>query len=369
MRGYDLAVIGGGPAGATLARLVGRHLKVLLVDRRPRLTEAPATSGQKCCGGLLAPDAQRLLSRLGLGLPRQVLVDPQIFVVRALDLASRQERFYQRSYLNMDRRHFEAWLLSLIPPGVDLRLGCRFLGLERQGEDFRLHLEEEGRRFTARTRLVAGADGAFSKVRRLVFPGHPVPPAYLAIQEWLTAEAPLPYFSACFDPAITDFYGWTIPKGDHLLVGAALLPRWEPAKRFASLKAKLGALGFCLGAPLRREGAWLLRPRKLSQLHTGERGVLLLGEAAGFISPSSAEGISYALLSALNLAEVLLAGSQGVERRYFSKTLPLRVNLLLKNLKAPFMFQPSLRRLILASGLNSVALHQDPGPNAPPFRE
>ena len=31
---YDVAIIGGGPAGATLARLIGDRYKVLLVEKR-----------------------------------------------------------------------------------------------------------------------------------------------------------------------------------------------------------------------------------------------------------------------------------------------------------------------------------------------
>ncbi len=32
----------------------------------------------------------------------------------------------------------------------------------------------------------------------------------------------LPYFTSLFGPDITDYYGWTIPKANHLLIGAAL---------------------------------------------------------------------------------------------------------------------------------------------------
>jgi len=31
---YDIAIIGAGPAGATLARLAGKNYKVLLIDKR-----------------------------------------------------------------------------------------------------------------------------------------------------------------------------------------------------------------------------------------------------------------------------------------------------------------------------------------------
>jgi len=53
-------------------------------------------------GGLLAPDAQRMPSRLGLGLPRSVLQNPHLFVVRAIGVLHRLERYYQRHYINMD---------------------------------------------------------------------------------------------------------------------------------------------------------------------------------------------------------------------------------------------------------------------------
>jgi geranylgeranyl diphosphate/geranylgeranyl-bacteriochlorophyllide a reductase len=32
---YDIAIIGAGPAGATLARLIGRQYKTLLIDKGP----------------------------------------------------------------------------------------------------------------------------------------------------------------------------------------------------------------------------------------------------------------------------------------------------------------------------------------------
>ena len=81
---YDVAIVGAGPAGATLARLIGRRYRVLLVDKRRWEGDARTFASDKCCGGLLAPDAQRMLSSLGLGLPRDVLEDPQQLRDRAL---------------------------------------------------------------------------------------------------------------------------------------------------------------------------------------------------------------------------------------------------------------------------------------------
>ena len=357
---YDLAIIGAGPAGATLARLVGERYRVLLADKRPGSGDLNRAPARKCCGGLLAPDAQRLLSQLGLGLPREGLVTPPICVVRAIDLPRHLSRYYQRFYLNIDRAKFDAWLLSLTPPGVDVRPSCQLIAFSCREGHFELTLKENGKLRQEKTKVLVGADGAFSKVRRLAFPGHPAPSAYIAIQEWVEAPEPLPYFSALFDPEITDFYSWTIPKDRHLLIGAALNHGDEVAGKFILLKEKLKDYGYRFGETVRREGAWVLRPRQLREIITNGPRIALVGEAAGFISPSSAEGLSYALASALMLAEVLNVSLQDFERRYARKTLPLKLNILLKNLKAPFIYNSFLRGLIMKTGLDSLKIYQPP---------
>lgn len=326
---YDVAIIGAGPAGATLARLIGRKRRVLLVDKRPPAGAEGAVACQKCCGGLLAPDAQKMLSRLGLGLPKSVLVEPQLFVVRAIDIPRQTERYYQRFYINMDRREFDHWLVSMVPPDVDVHFGCRFKSYKADSDGFEITLLHDGNVVAERARILVAADGASSRVRQQAMPGGPAPTAYFAIQEWVEADASFPYFSAIFDPEITDYYCWTIPKGGQLVVGAALHPKDETSEKFDLLKEKLKGYGFQLGANVRREGTFLLRPTKRQQLSTGAKGIAFLGEAGGWISPSSAEGLSYAFRSALALAEALEEKSTDFEGRYCRKMRSLRWNLLL----------------------------------------
>jgi len=353
---YDLAIIGGGPAGAMLARLVGKRMRVLLVERR-RLDREPGGVG-KCCGGLLAPDAQQVLAELGLGVPRAVLSGPQLFVVRSIDAERGLERYYQRFYLNCDRELLDRWLVSLIPAGVEMRFGCRLQGLESREDGITLILRDGDKTCTERARLVVGADGANSLVRRLAFPAHPRPKVYLGLQEWYESDTVLPYFSAIFDRSVTDFYAWTIPKGDLLIVGAALKPHSDTAGKMARLRELLAARGMRLGRLLRREGALLLRPERLGQLCPGVGRVALLGEAAGWISPSSAEGISYAFHSAIALADALRDGPDGAPARYQAGAGSLRRNILLKLMKSPFMYSSWLRKLIMRSGLQGVVVRQ-----------
>ena len=110
------------------------------------------------------------------------------------------------------------------------------------------------------------------------------------------------------------------------------------------------------GKTVFREGTLILRPVKQSQLLAAGQGVALLGEAAGWISPSSAEGLSYAFKSALMLADALRSTPDGFEKRYQEKTRKLRKNIFLKNLKSIFIFNPVLRKMIMNAGIQSITV-------------
>jgi geranylgeranyl diphosphate/geranylgeranyl-bacteriochlorophyllide a reductase len=358
---YDVVIVGAGPAGATLARLVGRSLRTLLLERRPPGAGPLGARQAKCCGGLLAPDAQRALAALGLGLPREVLVGPQLFAVRAIDVASGRERHYARSYVNVDRGRLDAWLRSLVPPEVEVRPGSRFVALRDEGGDgVAVEVETQGGRRTERARLVVGADGAASGVRRQALPGACEPATYLAVQEWFEARRAEPCYTAVFDPGVTDFYGWAIPKADRIVVGAALRPGPGALTGFARLVRTLADFGVRFGRSLGREGTMLYRPRRPSHVALGAGRVALVGEAAGLVSPSSAEGVSSALRSASALAAALAPGIDGWASRYRAEVAALRRAILLKNLKAPILYTAALRRAVLATGIGAIAVGEPP---------
>ena len=353
---YDIAIIGAGPAGATLARLIGERYKVLLVEKRGLTDVSKEVRFGKCCGGLLAPDAQKMLSTLGLGLPKGVLEEPQLFVVKAVDIEQGLERYYQRHYINMNRHKFDCWLLSLVPSGVDTRTKCRLKSYTLEKNFFKLTLVKNSKTYVESARIVVGADGATSNIRRQSSSSHLSPKQYFAIQEWVEGDNNFPYFTSLFDREITDYYCWTIPKGDYLIIGGAFHSKEKMAEKFKLLKKTLSTLGFEFGKTVHREGAVMLRPVETQQLTTGAKGIALLGEAGGWISPSSAEGISYALKSALILAETLRTTPDGFEKRYAVKMRALRRNIFLKNLKANFIFNPRLRKAVMRSGLQSMKI-------------
>jgi len=142
------------------------------------------------------------------------------------------------------------------------------------------------------------------------------------------------------------------------VVGAAFVPGRDIPAKMAALREALARCGMRLGRLVRREGAPLLRPDRAGQLLPGGGRVALLGEAAGWVSPSSAEGFSYAFRSAIALADSLADGVDGAADRYARACGSLRRDILGKLLKSPFMYTPWLRGAIMRSGWQGLRVRE-----------
>jgi len=350
---YDITIIGAGPAGSTLARKLQDKYSVLLVDKRPLDTEP--TKRIKNCGGLIAPDAQKALASFGLSIPKEVLVSPQMFSVHTLDFDNDMTQTYQRHYVNVDRERYDRWLVSLCSHKVEKAFSTRYRSAVKKEGHYEVSLLTKASKEVVTTDIIIGADGANSKVKKelLGIQEHEAK-RYISIQEWFPNTKGLNQFVAMFDEEISDFYSWIIPKDGGIIFGSAIEEGKDATTYHNLQKEKLKKYGYHLTHATKKEGCHLLRPMSSKDIFFGEGNVALIGEAAGLISPTSAEGISYAMLSGDTLADAILKNKENFLVLYEQKANYLKRNIAKKLLKYPAMYNKSLRKIIFKLGIGSM---------------
>lgn len=351
---YDVAIVGAGPAGSILARNLPPGTQACVIEARDFTATHVPPRQTRAYGALVAPDAQRLLAEMDIALPAGVLVGPQVFSVRAVDWESRLERYYQRNYINIDREMFDRYLAEQIPDTVQTSYSTRVTGIVTHHDHVEIRAARGDRSFTERARVVVGADGARSFVRSTIEDRIKHRPRYAVIQHRFALQNPLHHFTVVFDPAVTDYYSWAIPKGDQVLIGSAQRYGRQAMERFGRVVSHMRSLGLDLGPQIAREFAFIEQPRRPAEVLSGHDRIVLVGEAARLISPSSAEGLSYAFASALALSDCLSGGTEGVAERYRRSLRSLRTAIGYKNLKRAAMSCAPLRRLALRSGIGSI---------------
>ncbi|QLF68504.1 geranylgeranyl diphosphate reductase [Peteryoungia desertarenae] len=292
---FDVAVIGGGPSGAIAAECLsrtGHH--VLLVDPDNRI---------KPCGGAIPSRALRDFS-----IPEHMLV-ARANAARIIAPSGKtvEMRIGDIGFVGMvDRATFDPYLRARAETAGATYFRGRLEDLEQQEDGtVALTLQKTGQRdSTTATRLAAriviGADGANSVVRRLSFSKGKKPPYVFAYHE--IVESPKETIANGFEPdrcdviydgrISPDFYGWVFPHGELTSVGCG------SASKGHNLRQATGDLRLAAGLgearTVRREGAPL--PLKPMRRWDNGRNVLLIGDAAGTVAPSSGEGIFYAML-------------------------------------------------------------------------
>ena len=351
MKEYDVIIVGAGPAGSNFARLLDtQKYRTLIIDG--------SEDHDKVCGGLLSPDAQDILARYDLCLPKEILASPQLFSVRTIDLSNNLVRHYRRSYMNVDRKGLDSFFKSLIPPTVDNINGrCKRVTKTHSGYEIELVGGE-----ILGCKWVVGADGASGNVRMSLFKDKELQ-KYVAIQQWFPAGETNPYYSCIFDNETSSGCSWIFFKDGMLIFGGAFdLKNCREA--FEEQKKKLVDEGFVDSAvfidPKKTEACLVSRPRLSRGIFRGKNGAFLIGEAAGLISPSSFEGISYALFSGEMLADAFnrytSPKTSGIHRYYNRKTQKLKAKVAMRCIKRPFMYNKLLRKLVMKSGLTSIKI-------------
>ena len=296
--GFDIVIIGAGAAGCTLAANLSDNFKILIVDSKdfPR---------KKACSGILVSEAIDFFEN---NLDESVILKPSPLDIHYLDWDNSVQKFSKKGFLNTDRFVFDNYLFNPVRNKKNISFIKNTNFVEFTSTTDKLHkvvmLESNGLVKPIIAKYIVGCDGALSSIRRKIDSKNIK--FYIGIQEFIKSDLLIDKAYFIFDNNITDFYSWVIPKKPYIEIGSLMDPSFSK-ERFALFKKKVGEKFNLFGDGI-VNSAIVLRPSSLHDVCLGKDSVLLCGEAAGLISPSSAEGISYALRSAKCCADALNSG-------------------------------------------------------------
>ncbi|HLZ84281.1 MAG TPA: geranylgeranyl reductase family protein [Caulobacteraceae bacterium] len=291
MNDFDAVVVGAGPAGCAAAYdLADAGLAVLLLDRKsfPRV---------KPCGGALTMKSLRRL--------RYSIAPVVRSVVRGFEIGLRGEGDHRMAgrhpvAVTTVREELDAFCLEHTRGrGVEFRVIHDVAGIIEHEHGVVLKADDGP---AIRAGFVVGADGANSRVRRLI-EDRPIAHAWALEGQAANPANGAPDVMRFDFGCIADGFGWSFPKGDHVNVGL-YTRRAQPHFGKADLAAYAGGMlgletprhvvGFPLGV-----GGEDHSPEK--------RRVLLVGDAAGMVEQLLGEGIHNAIKSGQAAARAIVA--------------------------------------------------------------
>ncbi len=304
MKPVDVLIVGGGPAGSTLAwALRDSGLSVAILDKRdfPR---------DKVCAGWVTPAVMEELEVDLDDYARERTLQPISGFRLGLMGEKEVETRYEHGPVSygIRRYEFDDYLLRrAADTGATLLTGTPFRQMEREDDGWRVNGE-------IAARVVVGAGGHFCPVARAMGARPGRSERIVAAQEIEFPMTPEQAAACPVDPEVPELfftrdlagYGWIFRKGDYLNIGLGREDNHQLSRHVAEFTDYLKAQSrIPADTPEKFHGhAYLLYPHALRRLV--DDGRLLIGDAAGLAYPQSGEGIRPAVESALLAAQSLL---------------------------------------------------------------
>jgi geranylgeranyl reductase family protein len=290
---HDVIVVGAGPAGATLAyELARRGIGVLLLEKEklPRY---------KCCAGGLTNKTVKLLD-----FDISEVVEDVVYKVSfTFNLGSPYLRQHSQPLIyTVMRDAFDYFLVQKAQQlGAALMDGQKVTQV--QGSANWVEISTADNIF--RSRLVVGADGAYSVVARELGMRRSIEYAVGMESEIAVPEEELAKWKSRVQMelgCVPGGYAWVFPKRTHLSIGVGCLA--SKARQLSHHHQKFMDSLSISNYTITKSSSHLIPTCTKGRLVWQDRA-LLLGDAAGFADPLTGEGIYNAILSAQLAAPVI----------------------------------------------------------------
>jgi 2-polyprenyl-6-methoxyphenol hydroxylase-like FAD-dependent oxidoreductase len=324
---HSIAIIGGGLGGlATAQVLQAQGIEATIFELEP-------DRHARTQGGMLDihdDTGQQALRSAGLFDQFRALIHAGGEAMRILDKTGtvlREEAdFGQLTRPEIDRGTLRDLFLDALPADT-VRWGCKVTNLRPVNGYPGRHLVELANGHSFTTDLLIGADGAWSKVRRLV---SDIVPGYTGVSfievDLFNADADHPVEAAIMGPGMlfalggeTGILGHKETDGSlHVYLGRRADEQWIDTVDFSDTAGARSVVLELLNGwhndlrGLIAHADTGFTPRRIHALPVGfswERtpGVTLLGDAAHLMSPFAGEGANLALYDGARLAEAIIA--------------------------------------------------------------
>src|SRR5881409_3432375 len=341
MEAFDVAIVGGGPAGSSCAGLCARAGLGTLVLEREKFPR------EKVCGDCLNPSCWPVLERLGLVAPVRDLPHSKLDSVEFIAIGGRNAIVDLPSgddcELSVKRSLFDALLLKRAQElGAHVREETTVTALSHDG-NWKIETAS-GENFSAR--ILVGADGRNSTVARLCN----LLPRPARERVALQAHIPLPrnFGRRVILQFLPEGYSGQAPVNEtelnFCLVGTphtiSRLRRW--AERHFEITS---------------DQPWrTITPLTRSPVSCAHENLFFLGDAARVVEPFTGEGIYYAIrsgeLAAIAISKIIRGEDQQATLREFARACAemYRGRLWINRLARAAVLSPRIASLLLRFG-------------------
>jgi len=284
MEPFDVAVIGGGPAGSVCAAFCAASgLRVVLIEREkfPR---------EKVCGDCLNPECWPILRRLGIDQRVRASPHGSLDWVEFISVGDRHVRIDlprgEEAEIAVKRSAFDSMLLDRAGElGTEIREASTLTSIEKSDGAWKLTTTETATAF--RARVLVAADGRNSTVARLLG----LLPRFAKERVALQTHIPLPsgFGNRVVLQLLAGGYSGQAPVNDSEL-NLCLVGK---PKSIRALQAWATQYFNLPSTQSWRTITPLTRP----SLPPARENLLFVGDAARVVEPFTGEGIFYALRS------------------------------------------------------------------------